>query len=176
MNFRKKIYVAMIFGGIGFICGVWYSFVNPSGNEPNDIAIIEKQLDNLINNIGKPLKENPKYTLVAPSMDQVTELVKPLVYENQQIAISKVLVKVDIKLDSNELPWNAPKWEDRYKYANKPWVLQNKYQLTIKSIGIGLISFFTVSVMVLTIILFLSWIWIFILERIKELSTAMRGK
>src|SRR3990172_3053212 len=121
MNFRKKIYVAMIFGGIGFICGVWYSLVNPS------------------------------------------------VYENQQIAISKVLVKVDIKLDSNELPWNAPKWEDRYKYANKPWVLQNKYQLTIKSIGIGLISFFTVSVMVLTIILFLSWIWIFILERIKEL-------
>src|SRR3990172_11540798 len=101
MNFRKKIYVAMIFGGIGFICGVWYFFVNPSGNEPNDIAIIEKQLDNLINNIGKPLKENPKYTLVAPSMDQVTELVKPLVYENQQIAISKVLVKVDIKLDSN---------------------------------------------------------------------------
>ena len=75
---------------------------------------------------------------------------------------------------SKSLTGSAP-WEARYEYGNKPWSLQEKYELIGFSLLGALISFAVVFVSTLILLFVLPWIWYFLLERIKEISTAIKG-
>ena len=176
MNFKKKIYIAVLFGVIGFIYGGITTYQNPTGNTSDEILAVEKRLQSITDEIGKPVKEDPKIILVVPNMEEVSEAVKSLTLDNQRIGMAKVMMKIDIDISSEKLPWNAPQWEDRYKYGNKTWLVQEKYQLIGRSLFFGLVSFTAVCVSTFLFVIVLPFIWYFLLERIKELSAAIKGK
>ena len=175
MNVKRKMTVAVVLGIIGFVFGGVFTFLNPTGNTSSEISAVEKRLQQITDEIGKPLKGYPRARLVAPSMDEVSEAVKQLTWENQRIGMAKVMMKIEFDMSSERLPWNAPSWEDRYKYGNKHWLVQEWYQLIGKCIWVGLLSFAVVCVSSLLLLFLLSWTWYFLLERIKEISAAIKG-
>jgi hypothetical protein len=173
MDIKKKIYFAIILGSIGFLSGFLFVLNNPSGNTSADIKSVEKWLKDFTKNEGLP----SGFVLEWGDMDNVSKAVNHLTYENQKIAFGKVMMGLHPdNPQSLNLPWNAPNWEDRFKYGNKPWVVQEKYQLIWKSTWVGLLSFAVVSFSTFIFVLLLSLTWRFILHRIRELSAAIRGQ
>lgn len=167
MRFKKRLYVAIAFGVIGFIAGSTLTYQNPAGNTSAEISVVEKRLQAIIRDNAS--KRNARFILSTPIMDDVSEAVKSLTLENQRIGMAKVMMNLRIfYMPLNKLPLNAPAWEDRYAYGNKSWVVQEKYQLIEKSILIGLASFAAVSATTLALAIVLSIIWYFLLERIEE--------
>ncbi len=97
---------------------------------------------------------------------------EPASWRNRSIATAKALVRYK---DKPEGAWSGS-WEVRYVEAARPWVIEERGAFLAKRAGAvvaGLVGGFLAAFLALAL---LAWTWCFLLARIRELSSAVRGK
>jgi len=107
--------------------------------------------------------------------EKVDEITSQLVYENKEIAKAKAL----LHFENNPVPsdlFDSYLWKNRFDVSKQNWKIQTSYSRILTSTGIGFGIFFAVSIITYLILTIVSRLWYFLLNRISELSQAIRGR
>lgn len=112
-----------------------------------------------------------------PGCRDLAHLWGTLTYDNQITAKAKVAVRYE----SEPMPlfgirYRDSPWSRRFKNAASPWDIEEVGQLRTRQFGFG--AAFAAAGFVGAFLGFaiLSWMWRFLLRRISEISSAIRGK
>lgn len=110
--------------------------------------------------------------LDAPEWNKLEAIWKSLSYSNSRIAMAKAM----LHFENNPSEHDSDIWKDRYKISNEPWVIEEKTQLILKTLGYSFLIAFGAFAAVFSILWVLSWGWGFLLARVREISRAVKGQ
>lgn len=81
------------------------------------------------------------------------------------------MVRYDTKPDQKDMEI----WVDRNNLSNQDWHVESKSMWLLKSITTSAVVGTFSSILLIGLAFIVSWTWYFVLERIRELSKAIRG-
>lgn len=172
-----RVVLALVAGTVGFLMGIYMGWQDRIGNTSDEIAAAERGINNVLKDVGKPLKGYEHLKLLAPSWDEIQEVAKGLTHENERIAKAKVFIRLGIEMDDGSIPadYDSSIWKERYKLSKQPWKVQERSERIMRSLLIGFGSALALFLAVSVLLVVLAWLWWFFLERVRELSRAIRG-
>jgi hypothetical protein len=175
---KTRIIIALVCGCICLIGGFIVSFNDRSGDTTEEIRHVEDAIDIECADIGKVEHDSnidANLVLLAPSWDKIGTITRPLIYTNEKIAKAKAL----LRCQANPIPSGSLEnylWENRFDISKQDWKIQSIGSRILGSTFVATIAFF-VSIIVTYLTLTIgTWLWYFLLNRISELSQAIRGK
>ncbi len=171
---KIRVFIALVLGGIFLIGGFVVPFNNPHGNTIEEIQQVEEEIDTIPKHrlTLDEMATIPKSELMLEEIDKITS---SLVYTNQRIAKAKALL---LYFKENPKPsdsYDSYLWENRFDISKQDWTIQNFSSRILTSTGIGFGIFFASSIVTYLILTIVPWLWYFLLNRISELSQAIRG-
>jgi hypothetical protein len=203
---KRLVLIAFVLGVIFLIGGFFVSFNNPRGNTSEKIQQVEDAIGTIsitvlrklypqyndMNDVELATKTHAKYypekdfndfarhffNKIAKeefTWEGIDKITSPLVYENERIAKAKAL----LRFNENPIPsysFDNNLWTERFDISKQDWKIQSFSSRIVTSAGKGFVLFFVsiiISYLILTVI---PWIWYFLLDRISELSQAIRGR
>ena len=186
ITLKTRLLISASLSIIAFIGVFIFSWTNSSGDYPEKIKEIEAAIEKEIGNIGKDkvitykdklgetrelIDDLDIFTWV--NIDQITE---PLNYSNEKIAKAKALVHFKKNpLSSTDYLW-SDLWEKRFEVSKQNWKIETFKSKIFKSLGLGVVALVGSVIIVFLILLIIPWLWYFLLERLSEVSQAIRGK
>jgi hypothetical protein len=168
-NFGKKSAFAVGSGIIVFVISLYFSLIFPTVNTREEINKVEVELSQAFADYEKEVAQG--IIFLGPLWKDVDKICQTLTRENRRIAKAKVMVRYDRKPDQNDMEI----WIDREKLSNQDWQAEDRSMRLLKSIGISAVVGAFSSILLLGLAFVISWTWYFLLERIRELSKAIRG-
>jgi len=169
VNLSKKSTLAVGCGIVVFAISLYVSYSSPAANTREEISKIEAELAQAFADYGKEVGQG--FIFLGPLWVDVDKICRPLTQENRRIAKAKVMVRYDTKPDQHDMEI----WQDRAKLSKMDWRVEGKGTRLLRSMGISaLIGSFS-SILLLGLASAVSWAWYFLLDRIRELSKAIRG-
>ncbi|MCI0725075.1 MAG: hypothetical protein L0338_39835 [Acidobacteria bacterium] len=170
VNLSKKSTFAVGFGVVVFAISSYVSYSSPIANTREEISKVEAELSEAFADYGKEVV--PGFIFLGPLWKDVEKIFQPLTQENRRIAKAKVMVRY---YDRTPDPYDMEIWQDRAKLSKMDWRVEGKGTRLLRSMGISaLIGSFS-SILLLGLASAVSWAWYFLLDRIRELSKAIRG-
>lgn len=173
---KRRILIALIFGGIFLIGGFIVSFNNPYGNTTEEIQQVE---DAIGKKFGSPFEQFKIVALAKPDDFERfwTEINKTiqLAYENERIAKAKAL----LYFENNPIPsysFDNNLWTERFDISKQDWKIQSFSSRILKSVSKGFGLLFVSTIITYLILTIVTCLWYFLLNRISELSQAIRGR
>ncbi len=206
MPLKNRIIISSLCGLIVLVIMFVYSLgkFRTYGDLPETIerveSAIQKELEKLGNKTILLKKESAKsYDIIdeleIATWDNIDKITRQLVYTNERIAKAKALVhftknpfpqktnktplvdeKTGISLEGFELADRSDLWEKRHQVSNQNWKVKSLSLKILKSLGVAIASFIGSFVIVISLLSILPWFWYFLLERLHEISQAIRGK
>lgn len=103
--------------------------------------------------------------------DEIEQTSRELTFPNDRILRAKAMVLVN----ENLLTHTTYEWDNRLKYAKKRLVVSTTSNLITKCLQFGVLAALVCFVASWVALPSLSWLWYFALDRIRELSGAVKG-
>ena len=157
---------------IAMICGVWSDW---PGDDPQVIREVSAVVDRFVQGYARDAQGKMKMTaeafLASPSWNDVQAASYRLRYPNRDIARAKALVVLDEHPDSYDY-----EWRERFDNAAKSYQECTSFKRAIASFGFGALALIATVLATWLLLLLISWLWYFGLDRIRELSTAIRAR
>jgi hypothetical protein len=162
-NFDKKNAFAIGGGILVFAISLYLSYISPTSNSREDINKIEVELSQSFADYGKDVGQG--LVFLGPLWKDVDRICQPLSQE------ARVMVRYDTKPDQKDMEI----WVDRNNLSNQDWHVESKSMWLLKSITTSAVVGTFSSILLIGLAFIVSWTWYFVLERIRELSKAIRG-
>jgi hypothetical protein len=185
IKLKTRFLISIVIGILAFIIGFCISWTERSGDTPEKIKETEQAIEKLCMYIGKEggdVKDGEanvpawrRDVILAFSWKDLEKITDSLTYQNEKIAKAKAL----IRCEANPIPkysFDDYLWNDRYEVSNHEWKIQTIGSRIITGIWIAVLSCIVTAVGIFLILTIMSWLWYFLLERISELSQAIRRK
>jgi hypothetical protein len=159
--------------------GFFLWLANRTENSRDEIVQAESCLQDLAAQVTgrvQPLKLTGVRRILGPGQQALFDrCVEGLKYRNKQIAVSRFVARTGVYVEQYGL--YGP---DSFGYAqdssSTPWAEKEWSASLREASGVGLVSGAGTFAFVLLGLLSLRWSWRFLLDRIRELSSAVRGK
>ena len=170
--FLISIVLAILAMPAGFLG--WLS--DRTENSEAEIAQVEPCLTQLVTHVQErveSLKTTKKRFLLNPAQRAtLEECLQPLTPRNQSIGRSKFTARTGVLVEE---------WDGMYAAGSNPWVekdwAEKEWSVSLaEASGIALVSAAGTFTVAMILMLLLRWSWGFVLERIRELSKAVRGQ
>lgn len=160
-----------IVAAIVAICGVWSEW---PGDDPQVIKEVSAVVDRFVQGYTRDAqgKINADAFLDAPSWQDVNAAAYRLSYPNGRIARARALVVLDQRPEA----YSDYKWRERFTDAVKSYRECTSSQRAAVSLGFGGLALIITIPVICLFSLLISWFWYFSLDRIRELSTAIRAR
>lgn len=113
-----------------------------------------------------------KVTQTAPGWDDLRPLWQPLEFSNKEIAEAKAMLRYESKPDAV----SGYDWNRRFVAASASWQVEEVRTFRLKRMQFAAIGAAAGFVAAFVSVLILAWLWHFLLDRIREMSSAFRGK
>lgn len=156
---------------IATILGVWSDW---SGDDPEVIREVSAVVDQFVEGHKKDAegKMSAEAFLSSPSWDEVKAAAGRLSYPNSSIAQAKALVV----LDSQPEPYGDYEWRERFVNAAKSYRECTTPKRALVAFGFGTVALIVAVPSSWLLLLLISWVWYFALDRIRELSRAIQAR
>lgn len=152
--------------GVGILVGVLAAAaVRHTGDTAKALAETQSKLSALT------FEESKNY-VDEPLWSQVESLAAPLVRENARIAKAKAMLRYRANPNGAEIDL----WESRKSVAQHPWRVETPAGFALKRVGVGFVGLVIGTIATLLSLATVSWAWRFFLDRVRELSSAIRGR
>lgn len=166
---------------ISILCGVpiaayisILAWTERGGDDPNAIREVSAVVNQFVqnNSRGSQAEVNAFGDLIPPTWDEVKAATDRLGYPNRGIARARALVV----LDRHPEAYSDYEWRDRFEQALLDYKLCSTFKRASTSLGTGALAFVAAVPVAWLLLIVISWIWYFTLDRVLELSAAVRGK
>ena len=178
---KTRLLVALILGGVALITGFVISLNNPYGNTIDETQQVENAINEEFATAEEMIKKGEKKgdrfadLVYGVEFEKIEEITGPLVYTNQRIAKAKAL----LRFDENPIPsysFDYSLWTNRFDISKQDWKIQSFSSRILTGTGIGFGVFFATTIIAYLILTIVPWLWYCLLNRISELSQAIRGR
>jgi hypothetical protein len=152
-------------------CGVWRDW---PGDDPQAISAVSAIVDRFAQAEVRAAqgKISAEAFLDSPSWNDVEAASNRLRYPNRDIARAKALAV----LDKHPEPYSDYEWRNRFDNAAKTYRECTSFKRATVSFGFGALALIATVPATWLLSLLISWLWYFGLDRIRELSTAIRAR
>jgi hypothetical protein len=170
---RTRIIIALLCGLTALVvtvCNVWSEW---PGDDPQAIREVSGVIERFVQGYAKDThgRMSADTFLSAPSWNEVEATADRLGYPNRNIARAKALVV----LDRHPEPYSDYEWKNRFERAIQSYRECSRFKRVGISLGFGALAAGAAILASWLLLLLFSWIWYFGLDRIRELSMAVRG-
>lgn len=171
---RKRIVISVICALVFSITVGIITWSEPRGNTPELIDRVEK----IINSVRVANTPDDQGNLKGDIFDQVApyveleNIIDELTPYNALRAKAKAMIYYDENVDRNSL--NA--WNKRFELSKEPFRIASFSERVLHVIGLSLLALIGAFIIIWLFLILISWSWYFILDRIAELSDAIRRK
>jgi hypothetical protein len=155
---------------IATICGVWSEFCD----DPRVIKEVSAVVNRFVQGYARDSqgKMSAEAFLASPSWDDVKAAAYRLTSSNRGIVRAKALVVLDRHPES----YSEYEWRERFDDAAKSYRECTSSKRAAVSFGFGALALIATVPATWLLLLLISWLWYFGLDRIRELSTAIRAR
>jgi hypothetical protein len=156
--------------GVGTLFGTWTSL-------PGDDPAAIREATSAINRFAENYRRRPDgqvspfADLVTPTWKDIKALSDRLDYSNGRIARAKALAILE---RNPEL--HGYEWDERFETAAKRYDVCSLAKRGWTSVTLALLAFPVAAFVVWVLLMLLSWVWYFSLDRVRELSRSVRGR
>jgi hypothetical protein len=162
---------------IGIVAGTqaWHGYPG------NDVAVI-REVESLIAKFGEQHSPPTRPFTAAdfsedvlagtPTWQTIEDACYRLSYENAHIAKARAMSY----LQRNPVPYSSSIWDDRAQLAKQDFRVAKTSERVLRSIGFGGLGAVAGLPASWIALLLVSWLWYFALDRVKEVSGAIRGR
>jgi len=179
-QYLKVKYVLPTAGAIiVFFTILWYGFVEKKIDTAKEIAKVEEAIESALKDIQEAIeytnsKTGKKFKLefIGPDWSELEHIWKDLSWTNTRIAQAKLMMD----LEYNPEKYSTSLWNQRFKVSKKPWDIDNIFFNFLKITVIGILGCAAIFLILFLAIWVLAWTWNFVLDRIRELSKAIKGQ
>jgi predicted PurR-regulated permease PerM len=176
INFKVNLSISVLMGLLGAIIGFCIFWQSLIGDTAREIENVEKRINDLNKDIGKVIHFSMgEMTMPGCSWDELEIATSTLTIENEITAIAKALTRYKEK-PKNMPTWGENIWDEREIISNRDWEVQSLSSKIMACIGVAFVYLCFTSISVFLLLIFIPCLWYFLLERIGELSNALRGK
>lgn len=113
-----------------------------------------------------------KVTQITPAWSELEPIWHTLAWSNQNVATAKAL----LRLQEKPTDITESMWDQRFVVAAWPWQIEQAYRLAVRKGGAAAGAAIAGLLFAFIAVTFITWVWYFLLARIRELSAAVRGK
>ena len=182
IKLKTKFLVSFIFGIIAFVIGFILPFMeyNNTDNSIQEINIATDKIEALFkdtkdtsHSLIDPITGRDKKTL--PTWQKIADITSHLHYHNSRIAKAKALLHYNYNPIPPDNLLYSDLWDKRFIVSKEDWKIKSLKKMTYYGLLVGLIYFFSVLIAVFLLLFLIPWLWYFFLNRLGELSQAIRG-
>ena len=170
--FKISIVLAVLALPVGFFGWLTSRIENSRADIVQAERCLEALGDQVLERV-RPLKDTSRRLILNQTQQAAVEqCVRHLTYHNQDIGKSKFVARTGVFVEQHGP--DAPDYNQRS--STDPWAVKEWSSSMTEAVGIGLVSTAGTFAVALIVLLLLRWFWLFVLDRIRELSKAVRGK
>jgi hypothetical protein len=173
---RTRIVISGVIGLTAFVVFAWMVWSDPPGDTSEAIREVDSLLEKFARGHARDISGKRVVTvddlLNAPSWEQIERVSDRLTWSNEQIAKARAMTY----LDSNPDPYSPNLWQKRLERAKESFTICNTPERIFRSVRFGALALALSVPLSWLMTLLLSWFWYFFLDRVYELSSAVRSK
>ena len=170
---KSQLLVSAVCASIAAFLGA--VLTEKAGDPSALITSVEQRLTHAFQPVDIPVQPGgniTKVTQVAPPWSELEAIWEPLTWQNQRVAKAKAL----LHYDSNPSSFESYAWDGRFVAASEPWHVEEAGQFLLRRLQGAAIGGAGGFGAVFAFLLLLSWLWKFLLARLREVSDAIRGR
>jgi hypothetical protein len=174
----KDAKISISLGSASLALGVLCWNLWTSSNTPDEIVMVERAIQEASTKRGEAL--NPTSRFAYPRLEVADERMwkalesswSHLSPTNMTIAKAKVMLQVEHDPSDHD----AGIWNNRHDLSARSLEIKRHSQLFLETVTVGALVMAGTFIGTFSALWLLGWSWVFLLERIRELSKAVRGQ
>ena len=170
---RTRICTSVILGFAALIFALVTSWTEIPGNTSEVIGEVNAVIDRFqrANAPDAQGRISAERFLDGPSWEEVKTATYQLDWQNGRIARAKAM----LKLNKNPESYSEYDWKNRFEDAQKSYVVCTTNKRFWMTVGFSALAVVVATPASWLLILLVSWLWYFVLDRVTEVSASIRG-